>query len=148
MEDNDSMSVEGRDRPQAEPEANRGNLVEAALLSASLSDYSGLLGCQPHFVPPPEPAPAIQVLQWYWSDPVSAILHFAGWTLEDIASSPRAVAEFTQLWRLWEDSQQLKAAREKENQLEEALWFRRQGCFASCPLCGALQACDCPESTV
>jgi hypothetical protein len=51
--------------------------------------------------------------------------------------------QFGQLFRLWETSREQKAEEERQNEIREVLWWRRQGCPVPCPLCGDEGSCAC-----
>ena len=91
----------------------------------------------------PGGAPAFFFEAWPWSTPLPAILGFCGWTIDDVVSSPGAAAMVRTLWRAHCAARRVHRAVERDNAVQEQLWWRQQGCPVACPLCGTGAACGC-----
>ena len=90
----------------------------------------------------PRPLHALFV-EWPWLHPLTAILGFTRWTIDDVVSNPRAAWEVRCLWKLFKAAQHLAQEREQEHWLSEQRWLRRHGCPVPCPECGDVQECEC-----
>lgn len=118
-------------------------VMEAALVSVSLSDYSGLFGLPPAFTPPSPPASVVRLVEWPWIQPLAVILRISGWSIDDVVSSPKVAAEVRWLWKLWNVSQRTSRERETQNRIAEERWWRQQGLRIPCFLCGTTDGCEC-----
>jgi hypothetical protein len=109
-------------------------------MSGRLPDFLGSTPEAPMF--PQGPVP-IFVMEWPWLRPLSAILSFSRWTIDDVVSSRRAAFEVRLLWKVYKLGQRLAAERERRLEQRELHWFRHQGCPVPCPDCGRVDACRC-----
>lgn len=82
-------------------------------------------------------------VEWPWLHPLTCILRLGGWTIDEVVTRPRAAAELRVFWKLWKASERLSRERERRNEIDEASWWRSQGCPVPCPLCGAVESCVC-----
>lgn len=91
----------------------------------------------------PLPTVPVYVMEWPWLRPLSAILAFARWTIDDVVSSPRAAWEVRVLWKAYKLAQKVAADRDAKLERADIFWFRRQGCPVPCPDCGIVEPCRC-----
>jgi len=118
-------------------------LAQATLIKASVSGLSGLLAMPREIGSPRSPEAVVKVMPWQWTDPVSAILEFGGWTVEDAVCDPHVGKNFGRLWGIYKSSEALGAKRQRRQELEEVLWWGQQGCPVPCPCCGVSESCAC-----
>ncbi|MBI4587112.1 MAG: hypothetical protein HY717_24130 [Planctomycetes bacterium] len=95
-------------------------------------------------MPPPRlPIPVVQAAEWPWASLLDALLHLGGWSVEEVLLNPEAARRFGRLWDLAQELARRKAERERRLEIEEVLWWRRQGCPVPCPLCISAAECGC-----
>ena len=51
--------------------------------------------------------PAVLRVEWEWLHPFLAILHFGGWTVDDVLSRPDVARAVAILWKVHKTSQRL-----------------------------------------
>jgi len=117
-------------------------------MNPDMDGMKAIFGLPPSIFPPDFHPVAALVVQWEWSNPLAVILKVGNWTIDDLISDPRVAREIRILWKAWKESVRMAMEKERRRQLEEQLWFRRQGCPVPCPFCASLQPCSCKVHTL
>ena len=51
-------------------------------------------------------------VEWPWLRPLSAILQFSRWTIDDVVSNPRAAAEVRLFWKILQTGKRISRERQ------------------------------------
>jgi hypothetical protein len=83
------------------------------------------------------------VVRWQWANPLTAILQFGGWTIDDAVADPRVAGAVRQLWKVWKLMKRHQLEHEAKLLMIEQIRWRGEGLPVPCPFCARIKPCVC-----